>query len=126
MQSTPAKRPRLDTPQVSLSVPRDPRSRPPIAVSVAPVIGTGTPENNSIPSTGGLSGSSQVGFSHGQLSSSATSAQLTPANHVQLLQQQMAALTEERDALLTKRAFWRDEANTQRQVHTDTHIRDPI
>jgi hypothetical protein len=72
--------------------------------------------------SGGLGTGSSVGsFSLSAaagLSSSATSAQLSPAAHVELLQRQVAALTEERHALQTKRTFWREEATEQRQVRT--------
>lgn len=57
-------------------------------------------------------------------SASATSAQLSPAMQMQLLQQlqqQVKQLTDEKAELQLKREFWRDEESKQRQVR---HERD--
>jgi hypothetical protein len=48
----------------------------------------------------------------------ASIAHLPHPMQIQALQQQNHALTEERDSLQAKRQFWREEANTQRQVRT--------
>ena len=108
--------------------PRDPRAsaRAPVAVGpanahTAAALAAARASASAATALGHASSSvlgsaSSVGFSGGQLSASATSAQLTPAAHVALLQRQVAALTEERDGLQAKRAFWRDEATTARQV----------
>ena len=108
--------------------PTDPRIRPHAPIAAASAAAVAIKQQSYAAGTAAPASAVSAAFplTAAGFSASATSAQLSPAMQMALvnqLQQQVKQLTDEKAELQLKREFWRDEESKQRQVRQSRNQR---